>query len=263
MMRRASVVVSVSRKKARKPSWERAKRTTPAGRTKNLPHFPRETATYGGQPTGNQTRPSSGSCLQTQAQEMSRVGIVATTSPTGAGRHNLPLYAPTNANVVIRRRPARPPAPWRPRVDRALEMIRRNDDGPMTRARLAEVDEALERSRDDRSRLQQALGELDAERAARELKAALRARPDPSAPDSATILTLRRRYESIHALGNRLDELDRRVEITIADLEALAAAAVDLSFLGPGSATELESLLETLRLDSAALAVAHEEVAAL
>ena len=164
---------------------------------------------------------------------------------------------------MIRRRPARAPAPWRSRVDRALDIIRRKDDGPITGARLTEIDEALERSREDRARLQRALGELDAERAARELKEALRARPDPTAPDSATILTLRRRYESIHALENRLDELDRAVETTVADLEALAAAAVELSFQGPGSEVNLESLLQTLRADSAALASAHDEVAAL
>ena len=164
---------------------------------------------------------------------------------------------------MIRRRPNHSPAPWQARVDHAVAIILRNDTAATTRARLAEVEDALEQSREDRTRLERAVRELDPERAARELKAALRSRPDPTAPDSPAILTLRRRYESIHGLENRLDLLERRVENTVADLEALAAAAVDLSLQGSTGGTGLSSLLETLRIDSAALARAHEEVAAL
>lgn len=166
---------------------------------------------------------------------------------------------------MIWKRPAddAPPPPWKARVERARDLIRRHARDPVTEARLDSIESALEQASADRARLAAAVVELEPDRVARELKEALRTRPDPTGPDSPAIATLRRRYESVHALENRLESLDARIDTTLVDLEAYAAAVVETSFRAGGGAEILAAQLEALNADAAALAAAHDELSSL
>jgi hypothetical protein len=166
--------------------------------------------------------------------------------------------------TVIRRRRSRKsvPPPWQGRVDRARDLIRRYDSGELTQLRLDEIEAALAQASEDRQMLAETLEQLNPDRVAAELKQALRSRPDPTQPDTAIITTLRRRYESVHALQDRLGDLETRIEASLVDLEACAAAIIGSS-LGAGGGTAMARHLDALHADAVALAAAHDEVAAL
>ena len=165
--------------------------------------------------------------------------------------------------VLGRRREPKPaPPPWRGRVDRARKLILSYDDSELTELRLDEIDDALVQANQDKERLAAALSQLDPDRVAAELKEALRSRPDPTAPDTPVITTLRRRYESVHALQDRQVALETRIEISLVDIEACAAAIIDSS-LRSGERAAMRSHLDALHSDALALASAHDEIAAI
>lgn len=166
--------------------------------------------------------------------------------------------------MIFRRRPPEP-APtgvpsWAGRMERAGEVARAAAPSEETDDRLRQVHAALARAESDRDGLRETLSKLEPERATRELKDALRARPDPTVEDTPAILALRRRYESIHALKDRLGNLERRIATLVADTEAWSAALVDLS-TAPAAADSVRELSEALRSDTEALRAAHEELA--
>lgn len=165
--------------------------------------------------------------------------------------------------MLGRRRDSNPiPPPWKGRADRARDLILSYDSSDLTRLRLDEIEGALLQASQDKERLADAVGQLDPERVAAELKQALRARSDPTSPDTPVIMTLRRRYESVHALQDRLVSLEDRIEMSLVDIEACAAAIIDSSLRAGGSAA-MRPHLDALHADALALAAAHDEVAAI
>lgn len=144
-------------------------------------------------------------------------------------------------------------------MDRARNLMLSYDRSDLTKLRLDEIEAALLQANEDKERLAHALAQLDPERVAAELKQALRSRPDPTAPDTQVIATLRRRYESVHALQDRLVALEGRIEVSVVDIEACAAAIIDSSLRAGGVAVRPH--LDALHADALALAAAHDEVA--
>lgn len=123
--------------------------------------------------------------------------------------------------------------------------------------RLTSLESALASAHDDRDRLTTALGRLDADRAGAELKSALRqGSSDPA--HVALVTSLRERYESIHRVANRRDQLDQAIERALVDAELLAARSVEL---GAGvDAWELDDTVGRLADDLTALELAHAEL---
>ena len=112
----------------------------------------------------------------------------------------------------------------------------------------------------DLVQLDELIAELDPERATRELKDALRRRQrNPASTDDALVDTMRRRYETIHALEDRRAALASRIERTVADLEALAARSIDVTH-GASGRDGLGSDLDHLHDDLTALEAAHREL---
>ncbi len=178
--------------------------------------------------------------------------------------------------MIRRRSPRTPPPPtpatgtpvpgaptepeWSARIDTARAMLR-DLHGASFDDHLTAIDRALRTADLDRAELARAIRRLDPDRAAAELKAALRSRRDATGPDDPLVLTLRRRHESIHALQNRLDDLDRHIEATLVDLDVLVARSVEQSLVRSSAPIRLDDELERLRLDAEALAAAHAELA--
>lgn len=123
-----------------------------------------------------------------------------------------------------------------------------------------DVGRALTGAHEDLGRLDAAIDRLDPARTARELKAALRAHPPGVAPDDDPLVVARReRYETLHRLQDRRDDLAARIEVTIAEVEAVAARLVGASFdATPGG--ELRAGVDGLRVRAAALDAAHAEL---
>lgn len=161
-----------------------------------------------------------------------------------------------------RRGPKEAPPPWKGRTDRARKLVLSYDNSELTRHRLDEIETALSQANRDKERLTGALAQLDPDRVAAELKRALRSRPDPTAPDTPVIETLRRRYESVHTLQDRLDSLETRIEMSLIDIEACAAAIINSS-LGAAGGGAIRTHLDALHADALSLAAAHDEIAAL
>lgn len=107
-----------------------------------------------------------------------------------------------------------------------------------------------------------ALDRLDPERASRELKSALRARPAPDVPDTDHILSLRRRHESIHSVKNRRQDLTVLIERAFADAETLAATVTTAAAVGSDrEVAAMNELIDRMAADARALEAAHAEVA--
>ena len=188
-------------------------------------------------------------------------------SAANSGQHDSSLAAAHRRQigfvVLGKRRGAKPtPPPWKGRVDRARQLILSYDSSELTELRLAEIETALLQASRDKERLTDALAQLDPDRVAAELKEALRSRSDPTVPDTPVITTLRRRYESVHTLQDRLVSLENRIEVSLVDIEACAAAIIDSSLRAGGGAAA-RTHLDALHADAVALAAAHDEVAAI
>lgn len=171
--------------------------------------------------------------------------------------------------MILRRTPPStppPPAPqhwWQPRLDNAAELlIGHGSDAQRQQNRqlLDQVSRTLTEASDDRTSLAASLQRLDPDRISSELKAALRARPDPTAPDSDMIRSLRERHELQHRLIDRLEALDARIEKTLIDVDTLAARSVELAFAS-STRSGPDDDLRRLNDDLAALTRAHEELA--
>ncbi|MFV0259868.1 MAG: hypothetical protein ACK5PP_15630 [Acidimicrobiales bacterium] len=126
----------------------------------------------------------------------------------------------------------------------------------LTRATLVDIERSLREALSQRDRVALAVRQLDPAGVADELKAALRARSDQTAPDTPRIEALRRRYEAVAGLQNQLDEIDDRIEVLLADVETAAVAAVTAG-LGGEVAPGVASSLATLRDDVAAVDAAR------
>lgn len=164
--------------------------------------------------------------------------------------------------MLRRDRPAPPPPPWKIRFDNAVRLIDQHSTDPQLEGRLTRAETALAEAVGDRQQLATTIAEFDPDRVTAELKAALRARPNITAPDTPLLKSLRQRHELLHGLRDRLEELDAGIERTLVDLENLAAGAISLSFDAP-SAGSPETDLQRLNDDIAALAAAHREIAQL
>lgn len=148
--------------------------------------------------------------------------------------------------------------PWQERFDRAKKLITEHSNDPSMDRRIDEVENSLLESLDDQARLQAAIAALKPAAAAEELKDALRQRPDPTAPDSSLIRTLRERHESISDLQNRLESLEAQQESTLVDLDTLAAHLVEASM--DDIARPFKAEVERLRADAEILRAAHAEI---
>ena len=111
---------------------------------------------------------------------------------------------------------------------------------------------------EDRDRLSDSLAHLDVDRAAAELENALR-RSDSSEGHRHLIASLRERYESIHRIHNRVTELGATIERALADVDVLAARALELG--ARDDAWRLDETVRRLEDDLLALEAAHAEVA--
>lgn len=163
--------------------------------------------------------------------------------------------------ILRRSQSSAPEPPWKPRIAAARRIIeRQRSDDAALHARLATIEQAMESATTDLAQLDELIAELDPERATRELKDALRRRTrDPASVDAALIDTMRRRYETIHALQDRRGALDARIERTVADIEALAARSIELSHSIDGRGA-LGAELDRLHTDLTALEAAHREL---
>ena len=151
-----------------------------------------------------------------------------------------------------------PPPPWHDRLDRARRLIEQHHGDAVTLHRIDDVERSLADSLDDQTRLREAIRSLDPARATAELKEALRERPNPTAPDTPLIVTLRERHESINELQNRLELLEQQQEATLADLDSFAAQVVGQST--STVARPFETELDRLRVDTEALRAARAEI---
>lgn len=151
-----------------------------------------------------------------------------------------------------------PPPPWQDRLERARSLIEQHHGDSSTLRRVDDVERSLLDSLEDQQRLRNAIAALGPEQATAELKQALRERPDPTAPDTSLIRTLRDRHESINDLQNRLETLEQQQEATLADLDAVAAHVVEQST--SNVARPFASELERLRMDAEALRAARAEI---
>lgn len=151
-----------------------------------------------------------------------------------------------------------PTPPWRDRLDRARKLIEDHHTDASIQIRVDEVERSLTDSLGDQERLRVAIAALRPEEAASELKRALRQRPDPTAPDTPLIVTLRERHESINDLRNRLEALENQQEATLADLESVAAHVVEQSTTNV--ARPFADELDRLRADAEALRAARAEI---
>jgi chromosome segregation ATPase len=146
-------------------------------------------------------------------------------------------------------------------VDAARELVRRHGAGAVSDARMDDLERALLAAEDDHAALAAAIDGLGGDRPTQELKAAMRDRERPGGDD--VVERLRQRHLAVQQLRNQLDDLRARIDVTVADLELLAARTVELSVgrreLGAAAST-VEAELERLHVDLTALDAAHREL---
>lgn len=161
---------------------------------------------------------------------------------------------------MFRRRQSEEPSvpEWERRVRSARSLIEAQGPPSWIAARLDTFHRGLVAAVADRDRLRASLAQLDVDRAARELKDAMRERrSDPG--HERLVESLRQRYESINRLHNRVEELDASIERALADIDVLAARSVGL---GRGEdAWRLDESMRRLDDDLTALERAHDELA--
>ncbi|MEM7273187.1 MAG: hypothetical protein AAF547_08930 [Actinomycetota bacterium] len=149
--------------------------------------------------------------------------------------------------------------PWRHRYRAARDLIASYRDDPTTTDRVARAELALAEATSDHDGLVEAIATLDPDRVTGELKSVLRTRPDPTAPDTPLIRSLRQRYMTMHSLKNRRTEIEGQIEATLIDLETVAARCIELSHVRGGTGM-LDEELTRLNDDIEALRQAHEEL---
>lgn len=145
------------------------------------------------------------------------------------------------------------------RVDAARKAIeKQGDPRPVIVHTLDKVEAAIEIALDDRNRVAESAAAFDAGHIADELKAALRTKPAPDAPDTDHIVALRRRHEAVHALLNRHDEIGKGIDKALADLETLVAQSAMAQVSSRDTFEDLRHWLDLLDADAQALTAAHD-----
>lgn len=147
---------------------------------------------------------------------------------------------------------------WERRIVAARSLIEAQRPPAWIGARLEAFHQSVAAAVADRDRLRGSLTQLDVDRAARELKDAVRNRR-PGDEHDRLVASLRHRYESINRLHNRVEELDAAVERALADIDVLAARSVVLA--GRDDAWRLDETVRRLDDDLTALERAHDELA--
>ena len=160
---------------------------------------------------------------------------------------------------MFRRRSDPTPVPrWRARYDAAREVVEDRRPPEWLLGGLAEVERALTDADADIERLAATIERLGPERVAADLKDALR-RPAIGGEHERLVDSLRERYEAVHRLVNRREELEATMERALTDLEVLAARA---AVIGVGDdAWRLDDGVRRITDDLLALERAHDEVA--
>lgn len=148
------------------------------------------------------------------------------------------------------------------RIAAARSSIERHAPDSGALAVLDQIETDMAAARQDHTRLQATLADLDPDNATRALKDALRARPSPLTPDTPHVMSLRQRHHTVHALRNRLDELSADMERTLIDVDTLAAQSAAAS-VGVGADAALQEQLRLLTADAANLEAAHREIESL
>lgn len=147
---------------------------------------------------------------------------------------------------------------WERRIVTARSLIEAQRPPAWIGARLDAFHRGVAAAVADRDRLRESLGRLDVDRAARELKDAIRNRR-PGVEHERLVDSLRQRYESINGLHNRVEELDAAVERALADIDVLAARSIELG--RREDAWRLDETVRRLDDDLTALERAHDELA--
>lgn len=147
---------------------------------------------------------------------------------------------------------------WERRIVAARSLIEAQRPPAWIEARLDAFHRGVAAAVADRDRLRESLSRLDVDRAAAELKDAMR-QPRPGPEHERLVGSLRQRYESINRLHNRVEELDAAVERALADIDVLAARSIDLG--GREDAWRLDETVRRLDDDLTALERAHDELA--
>ena len=139
--------------------------------------------------------------------------------------------------------------------------MNRHAEGTLRAERVDELVQALHAAEADRAALHAAIDELGGDRVPDDLKQALRdAQRRPGGADDARVAALRRRHETVNGLRNRAEELSRRIDATVSDLELLAARTVELSVGRRLLDGDVGDELARLHDDLTALELAHEEL---
>lgn len=159
-----------------------------------------------------------------------------------------------------RRRPSQPT--WLPRVEAVRGTLRAHPSAHWLAARIDDVERALATATQDRDRLDAGLTQLDPAGTSTALKAALRQRSLTGRGDEQLIASLQRRHLTIHQLYDRIEELQARIDTTIADLEHVVARSL-LAAVDDDPTTRLDTELARLRDDLVVLESVHEELSGL
>ena len=161
---------------------------------------------------------------------------------------------------MLRRRQGDEPAPpeWERRFRAARVLIETQRPPDWISERLDTFHRCVAAAVADRDRLRGSLTQLDVDRAARELKEAMRSRR-PDAEHQRLVDSLRQRYESINRLHNRVEELDAVIDRSLADVDVLAVRSIDLG--SRDDAWRIDDTARRLDDDLSALERAHDELA--
>lgn len=155
-----------------------------------------------------------------------------------------------------------PPRQWQVRLNNALELVRRNVTDPGILRQLDDVEGAVWTADRDRIALTDTLAGLQPERAGRELKDALRQSfENPSEANTSLAQSLQLRHQSINALQDRIEELDRTIDKTTADVEALAASSAQLALRPTTSPALADEMMKHLAHDLEVLSQVHDDLA--
>ena len=165
-----------------------------------------------------------------------------------------------NLRIMLRRRQGEEPEvpEWEQRIASARALIEAQRPPAWIVARLDAFHGAVADAVSDRDRLRAGLSQLDVDRAARELKDALRS-GRPGVDHERLVDSLRQRYESINGLHNRVEALDGAIDRALADIDVLAARSIGLG--SREDAWRLDDSARRLDDDLTALERAHDELA--
>lgn len=147
---------------------------------------------------------------------------------------------------------------WERRIGAARALIEAQRPPDWLLARLDAFHRAVADAVVDRDRLRESVLRLDPDRAADELKDAMRDRRTGE-EHARLVASLRQRYESINRLQNRADGLAAAIDRALADIDVLAARSVELG--SRDDAWRLDRDLRRLDDDLTALERAHDELA--